>query len=276
MPKNPDRNEWYFEECPTDEIDYCWTYEYARESEFLRTIIAKWRQGAKGNKIEEYIALDEEIYAEPLGSAVYPFFPFWPNKPYLSIDPKTRNAWLDRLGMPLEPSDAPPYQIQARYWSKESTLKMLERFIMARSLSFRNGSSQWVVFHLDWNLHDKELATMFRRWLKENRPEDVKAFEMRGRGNPARQGRANLKYLSAYRLRKKMSRNDAIAFLEEEGGKLKPYRNYQDWDLALDRAKAIIQSLEDHTFIVPRDEEFLHGPIGEKLLKAAGLQCPLF
>jgi hypothetical protein len=69
-----------------------------------------------------------------------------------------------------------------------------------------------------------------------------------------------------------MSRNDAIAFLEEEGGKLKPYRNYQDCDLALDRAKAIIRSLEAHTFIVTCDEEFLHGPIGEKLLKAAGLR----
>jgi hypothetical protein len=130
MPKTIDPNEWYFEECPTDEIDYCWTYEYARESEFLRTIIAKWREGAKGNKIEEYIALDDEICAEPLGSAVHPFFPCWPNKPYLSIDPKTRKAWLDRLGMPLEPAEAPPYQIQARYWSKESTLKMLERFII--------------------------------------------------------------------------------------------------------------------------------------------------
>jgi hypothetical protein len=275
MRKNLDRNEWYFEECPTDEIDYCWTYEYARESEFLRTIVTKWRQSAKGNKLEDYIALEDGIYAEPLGSAVYPFFPCWPNKPYLSIDQKTRKAWLDRLGMPLELSDlidAPPYGIQARKWSKESTRSMLETFAKGSSLSFRRGSVQYVVFNLDWNLHDKELATMFGRWIKENRPEDAKALEMRGRGNPARKGRANLKYLSVYRLCKKMSRNDAIAFLEEEGGKLKPYRNYQDCDLALDRAKAIIRSLEAHTFIVTCDEEFLHGPIGEKLLKAAGLR----
>ena len=62
-----------------------------------------------------------------------------------------------------------------------------------------------------------------------------------------------------------------MVFLEEEGGKLKPYRNYQDWDLALDRAKAIIQSLEAHTLIVPPYEEGWHGPISEKFLKAAKL-----
>jgi hypothetical protein len=186
MPKSPDGNEWYFEECPADEIDYCWPYEYARESELLRSVIAKWRGGAKGNKLEDYIALDDEIHAEPFDSSVYPFFPCWPNKPYLSIDPRTRKAWLDRLGMPLELTDqvddALPYQIQAWYCGEESTLRMLKRFIMAKSLSFRNESLQWVVFNLDWDLHDKELVTMFHRWLKENRPKVVKAREMRGRG----------------------------------------------------------------------------------------------
>ena len=162
--------------------------------------------GAKGNKVEEYMALDDEICAETSDPSIYPFFPCWPNKPYLSIDPKTRKAWLDRLGMPLELSnliDAPPYRIQAPYWSSQSTLRMLKRFVTAKSLSFRDESSQWVVFQLNWNLHDKELATMFSRWLKENRPKGAKAFERRGRGTPERKGRTNLKYLSVYRLRKK-------------------------------------------------------------------------
>jgi hypothetical protein len=68
-----------------------------------------------------------------------------------------------------------------------------------------------------------------------------------------------------------MSKPEAIAFLEDEGGKLKPYKHYQDWDLAVDKAKAIICSLEDHTFIVPRDVRVLYGPLGEKILKAAAL-----
>jgi hypothetical protein len=274
MTKDLDRNEWYFEDCPTDEVDYCWTYEYARESEYLRTIITMWRQGAKGDKIEEYIALEDEIGTEPLGVCVYPFFLCWPNTPYLAINPKTRKAWLDRLGMPLTWTDLigePPYEIQARNWSKESTRSMLETFAEGKSLSFRGVSMQYVVFNIDWNLHDKELVTMFRRWLKENRPEDAKASEMRGRGNPGRQGRAKLKYLSVYRLCKNMSRDDAIAFLKDEDGKLKPYEYYQDWDLAVNRAKDIIRRLEDHTYIVPRDIEVLRGPIGEKILKAARL-----
>jgi hypothetical protein len=273
MAKDLDKNEWYFEECPADELEYCWTYEYARESEYLRTIITMWRKGAKGSKIENYIEVEEELGAETSDASVYPFFPCWPDKPYLSINPKTRKEWLRRLGMPLLESAVtgePPYGIQAHYWGKESTRRLLERFAEGRSLSFRYGSMQCVVFNLDWKRHDKELATMFGRWLKENRPKNAKAFELRGRGNPGRQRQANLKYLSVYRLRKKMTWEDAVAFLEDQGGKLKPLRTPQDWDSAIKQAQAIIRSLEEQTFIVPRDVKVLYGPIGQKILKAAG------
>src|SRR5258708_7701581 len=137
MAKSLERNEWYFEECPPDEIDYCWTYEYARESEPIRKVITKWRQGAKGNQIENYIALADEIYAQPLGLSVYPFMPCWPAKPYLSIDSRTRSAWLDRLGF-LWDFGEEPYGIQARHWSRESTLDMLQSFPRNSSLSFSN------------------------------------------------------------------------------------------------------------------------------------------
>jgi hypothetical protein len=258
MPKTLHRDEWYFEGCPTDEIDYCWTYEYARESERLTKLVTKWRGGAKGSTVEDYIALADGINAEPVSLSVYPFFPCWPSKPYLSIDPRIRKAWLGQISVLWELGEDETYEIQRHYWSRESTMKMLERFARARSLSFRVGSMQFVVFNLDWDLHDKKLETMFHRWLQDNRPKDAKAFEMRGRGNPARKALANLKYLSAYRLRRKMSMGDAIAFLEDEGGKLKPYRNSQDWDLAEKKVAAIVRSLEDGTFILPPYEERYH------------------
>ena len=268
MSKSLDRHEWCFEECPADEIDYCWTYEYARESEILRKLVLKWRRGAKGNKVEDYIVLADEINAEPVSLSVYQFLPSWPDKPYLSIEPKIRKAWLDRIGMPWDFGEE-PYEIQARHWSRESTLKMLERFARGSSLSFRNGSMQFVVFNLDWNHHDKELEALFHRWLKQNRPEDAKAVEMRGRGNPARKGQLNLRYLSIYRLDRKMARDDAMALLEDEGGKFKPYRTYQGWNSAVRGAKAIIRNLEAGTFIVPPYEEGYHGePMSEKFLKA--------
>jgi hypothetical protein len=117
MPKRLDRNEWYFEECPADEIDYCWTYEYARESPLLRRVVMTWRRGAKEDKLEDYMALVEQIKAEPVGVSVYPFMPSWPNKPYLSIDPKVRKEWLDQLCGQWGIEE--PYEIQARYWDKE-------------------------------------------------------------------------------------------------------------------------------------------------------------
>ena len=270
MAKSLDQNEWYFEECPTDEIDYCWTYEYARESETLRRVIMEWRRSAKGNKIEDYVALVEEIYAEPFGLSVYPFMPCWPGKPYLSIDPGTRRAWLDQLGFLWDLGEEEAYTIQVRSWSRESTLKMLEKLAADKSLSFRKGPMQYVVFNVDWTYHDNQLVSWFRSWLTENRPPDSKAFEMRGRGNPARKGKANLKYLTIFRLRKKMSRDDAIAFLKAQGGRLRPYSNYQDWDLAVAKAETIIRSLEAGTSVLPPNEEGSQGePINEKVLKGS-------
>jgi hypothetical protein len=267
MPEDPDPSEWYFEECPADEIDYCWTYEYARESDTVKKVIAKWRRRAKGNKVEDYVALADEINAEPIFLSVYPFFPCWPHKPYLSIDPKIRKTWLGQIVPLWYPAEDEYYHdIQERYWSRESTLKMFERFARAGSLSFGTGSMQFVVFALNWNLHDKQLEAMFHSWLKQNRPKDAKATERRGRGNPVRQGQVNLKYLSAYRILRKMSMSKpyAIAFLEAERGKLKPYRNYQDWDLAVRKVKAIIRSLEEGTFILPPYKEgYQGGPISE-------------
>jgi hypothetical protein len=255
MPKSLDQNEWYFEECPTDEIEYCWTYEYARESQILRKLIMKWRRGAKGDQFEDYRVLARRLHVGPYGVCAYPFFPCWPNKPYLSIDRKIRKARLERLRMPWDPIDE-MYTIEAQNWSEESTLRILERIAKSSPLSFRRGSMQYVVFNIDWDLHDGQLATMFDRWLKQNRPADAKAREMRGRGHPARKGRANLKYLSAYRLCKQMSKDDAIVFLEERGGKLKPYKNYQDWNLAISRAEAIIRTLEDDAFIDSDEESY--------------------
>jgi hypothetical protein len=74
--------------------------------------------------------------------------------------------------------------------------------------------------------------------------------------------------LSVYRLDRKLSRDDAMALLKVEGSKLKPYRNYQDWDLAVDKAKAVIRSLEEGTCIF---EGSLGMPVGEKFSKPAGL-----
>jgi hypothetical protein len=247
-------NEWRFDACEDDEIGYCWTYEYARESEHLRRIVKEWRQRAKGNKVGDYTALAEYISVKPFFLCVYPFFPCWPSTPYLSIEPKIRKEWLNHVSWLWDDMEE-LNEIQARYWSKESTLEMLERFAGDRSLSFRNGSIQYVVLNFDWYHHDNELVTRFRRWLKQSRPKDARAVEMRGRGNPASKGRANLKYLSAYRLGKKMPKDDAMQLLAAAGGKTKSYRNYQDWYLAVKKADAIIHSLEDDAFIVPLLEE---------------------
>jgi hypothetical protein len=48
-----------------------------------------------------------------------------------------------------------------------------------------------------------------------------------------------------------MSTADAWVLLQEEGGKLKLYKNDQDWNLAVKKVKSVIATLDEETFVIP-------------------------
>jgi hypothetical protein len=249
MTKDPERNEWYFEECPPDEAYECCAYEYARESKFQKEIIAQWRRSAKGNKIEDYLELSHGIYDPPPGTGTYAYFPSWPDKPFLSVLPNTRKLWYEILGIPAILDDLFNKAIEVNSWDEGENRKLLEGFDKGGQPAYLDGSCQYVVFAIEWAEHDKALIEKFQSWLKKNRPKDRRAIEMRGRGNPSREWRLKLEYLRFYRLLKVMSIYEAIAFLddkirEDENLKLRRYEYPQSCEDAAKKAEEIIRWFE--------------------------------
>ncbi len=247
---DPDRNEWYFEECPLSEAYECCAYEYARESNSKKEIVAQWRRHAKGNKIEDYLERSGGFFDPPSNTGTYAYFPSWPDKPFLSVPPNTRKLWRQVLGIP-ENLDALLFErpIEVNSWDERRNGKLLEGFNKDGQPSCLDGHSQYVVFEIDWTQHDQALIEKFQAWLKRNRPQDKRPTEMRGRGNPGRGWRQKLTYLGLYRLLKGRSIYDAIAFLkdqvlEDENLKLRPSEHPQDWKRAAMKAEEIIQWFE--------------------------------
>lgn len=244
MPKNLGRNEWYFEECPTDEADECCLYEYARESNAQKEIIAQWRGGAKGNSVEDYFERSDFVFDPPPNTGTYAYFPSWPDKPFLSVPRKTRTLWYEALEILADKQALFDPAIEVASWDEKSSRALLENFEETGQVSCKYRGDQYVVFKIPWDQNDQRLTRKFQSWLKKNRPEGAKPLEMRGRGNPARPWRLALKQLSCYRLLQAMSIEDAIAFLKDAKLKLRPYEHTQDWKTAVKKAKDLIERFE--------------------------------
>jgi hypothetical protein len=249
MPKDPEKSEWYFEECPADEAYECCNYEYARESTFQKDTVAIWRADAKRNKIEDYLQLSFGVYNPPPGTGTYAFFPSWPDKPFLSIPENTRKEWYDTLGISALVRELFEKPIEPNSWNEDMSRMLLKNYEENGLASYSDAECQYTLFAIRWAQNDHALTKKFQSWLKDNRPRDTKPNEMRGRGNPVREWRLKLKYLSLYRLLKTMSISDAIAFLSSQDLKLKPYMHYQDWKIAVRKAEEIIRLFDQP----PRD-----------------------
>lgn len=259
----PNRKEWYFEECPLDEADECCFYEYARESNTQREIIARWRREAKGNSVEDYFELSQRVFYPPRNTGAYAYFPSWPDKPFLSIPRETRRSWYEVLGLLALKQDLFDPPIEPRSWDANLGRALLENFEETGQVSCEYRGERYVVFNIPWEQNDQRLTNKFQSWLKKNRPAEAKPREMRGRGNPGREWLLALKHLGCYRLLRVMSIDDAIAFLQDANVKF--YNDYQGWKTAQKKATEMIERFER-----PQPEEV----IGKRFLEAFGESFP--
>jgi len=242
MPKNLDRNEWYFEKCPLSEAFECFGYEYARESKFQKDTVAKWRRDAKGNNFEDYLELSYGIYDPPDHTAIYAYFPSWPDKPFLSVPRQTRKLWYEAIGLPAIKQVLFDQPIEVDSWDEYSSRLLLDNFEKTGQVSCEVAGERYIVFKIPWDQNDQRLISKFQSWLKKNRPVGIKPIEMRGRGNPGRDWLLALKHLGCYRLLRVMSIDDAIAFLQDANVKF--YNDYQGWKTAQKKATQMIERFE--------------------------------
>jgi hypothetical protein len=215
-----------FESCPEGREQYCWGYEYARESD---VIVADYRDSMKhgtpgefdehGNSWRTITILDADgELEEQIGIELPPGFP---EEPYL----RTAHVPWKLKGEPLLDLE------ELIGWSVMDAEQVKH---------YRPPPAQRYFAHLyiQWEAADKTLVKDFRRWLKAQRPFPAKT--RRGK-SAVREFMSDLKALGAYRLMRVMSVAEAIRHTAKlrRGNPL--FLKGPDWYKARRRAKAVIE-----------------------------------
>ena len=169
--------DWYFENCPSEELEICWAYEIARHVnkmvwDYQEDKKNKFKYGGRDirengvwmNTIDLYDGGEEPV--DQIGVLAPSGFP---NKPYL----KTNRSKIDKDKFPL---DKPVY---INLVNAESRIKP--------NFSVR----------FNWKYSNKQILAEMKKWLEQlDRPKPTK---VQGQ-SPARSTRSRLNKLGAYRL----------------------------------------------------------------------------
>tara|TARA_B100001029_G_scaffold166451_1_gene158883 strand:- start:115 stop:924 length:810 start_codon:yes stop_codon:yes gene_type:complete len=175
--KSLELEEWWFEDCPDDELRQCWAYEIARHVhkmvwDYQEDKKNKFKYGGRDirengvwmNTIDLYDGGEEPV--DQIGVLAPSGFP---NKPYL----KTNRSKIDKDKFPL---DKPVYINPV---NAESRIK--------HNFSVR----------FNWKYSNKRILAEMKNWLEQlDRPKPTK---VQGQ-SPARSTRSRLNKLGAYRL----------------------------------------------------------------------------
>jgi hypothetical protein len=182
-PENP--LDWWFNDCPREELIECWNYEYARECPAEIKKALEWRENAA-----HPATFDELVNRTPKTCQVVALYPEWPRHPYLSIAPEERRRRRELMLKDAEPLLS---HIQ-KSWTAKAT---------------------FAVF--DWAESDTELLRQFEDWVKRTRPKNEPIKESRGNAGHERKLLVRLKWLGAYRLTRHVGVNAAIVLTNDKG-----------------------------------------------------------
>jgi hypothetical protein len=240
------REEWDFTDLPDDQVEECWSYEFARQLPRLIKRIEGWRAQAlkqddlfeayrkfAGGHATPFIQIAEKLFLIPSGA--YYLFPEWPKVPYCKIKPSERRERIERLwkeekgsspsGREIVPHPA-EYRLDfstADYgWNEDAwgrfTISLKEEIIRSNTLrAFRGASDELIMFRIRWDMSDKNILGSIHRWLSANRPKEFEKLGSVGRSNPLPKRRKQLEQLGKYRI---VQQNKGTWIIDWEGKKL--------------------------------------------------------
>lgn len=233
-------SEWNFDAIPDRELVACCHWEYARESTFIRDVRQRCpdpRGRAMTNReLRAHCGGDlERIQSMGYAAEVFlrGFFfdevedarPKHPDAPWitgsfprpwqdLSAEERTERSHIRdaRTMLPLIPFQrAYPFEAKDVAQWVESQYGRLERAAGEVKASLRHvGGGEVALVRIEWgSFTNEELIRGFSRWVKDNRPGDVKAPDQRG--HKAGDWRANLTRLAALRLLSRFTVRELVA-----------------------------------------------------------------
>jgi len=217
------QHEWDFSSCPDDRIDYCWNYEFARESQSI---------------IEDY----EDARKNPIGGRKGdPRFDRYGNWHSQINIFDSEGEFDDSLYLELPPGfpKVPYLKTKHKVWESDFEIKMSAKVRDAKEFEFsapRPAAHYFAHLYIAWHESDKRLVEDFRIWLKKNRP--MKPMRRQGLA-PKRAKLADLKALGAARLLRYFTVKEADIYVR--GCNRPMYEKPSDWSQAKGRAKRILE-----------------------------------
>ena len=225
------REEWDFRSCPERELGRLRSYEYKREVPLIREAVEAWRHNAKKKTFEGYCELAklEGLPAVCPTTSTFQFFPEWPASPYLSVSQIERTRRYKKL-VPKSENEINASPLSPWLPRDATSRRDLWEELMARA----HGSGTPTVpapaseggivalLQIDWSFPDDALVDQFRAFLVSHRPSEITIHSRtKGKGSQTEKYRADLKALSAYRLRETfgMKAADIPEYTKEATGK---------------------------------------------------------
>jgi hypothetical protein len=249
------REDWDFSQYFDDEIEDCFSYEFARESQDAIDYIQRGRQSARGCSFDDLLRLNwedrpayvgDETPPRLTGFPLFAFCPEWPASPFLSIPRPERKQRLaayykdaiEREGIVTDICKAAQF-VEGQH-EVGGTIQPIER------------DWQWyVALEIDWRRSNKDMEQSFAEWLKDNRSRNIKPIKAGkvGAGSKLRQMKVDLDSLGAYRLlcahgTWEKAYNEIFDFTK---GKFLSF-NASAWSRAKRRAESLIHRPSFHSF----------------------------
>jgi hypothetical protein len=244
--------EWNFDPCPEKELRFCWAYEYTREVSTTESVVAKWRSKTAAQTFEALCALakNEGAPSVCVPTDLFQYFPEWPARPYLSIEPLERNRRYKKL-YPKSDAEYASSSLVPRLPQDERMWDMLmtELYSSARDGGIPKASipgeksAEFILLRIDWHLTNKALMQRFQGFLESRPPAAIQYRKKEGKGSHPEIMKADLKALGALRLRRAMRVSDIPSYTAEVLEK--PLYSQETSILrAVKRAQKIIRSFE--------------------------------
>lgn len=213
------REEWDFSLCPVDQLEACYYYEFARESDMAKSSERVYREAIESAKDEH----EARWLRKHRLIAVFNIFqscPEFPDTPFLCIPPCERSARIEALWKT-------PALTQANLSSIIRTHEA--NFSQAKTLKFPTGFGEGDIaaFYINWGFPLPKLADDFREWLEKNKPSDANLGATNGAGSSIRQWQKWLKALGASRLLACMTWEEAVGHTSE----LRQNKHGKSWPL---------------------------------------------
>ena len=238
------KEEWHFEQCPEEEIESCYFFEYSREC-------ARQREGRPGGDGLQYFRQENTT----------PEMDF-PNIPYLMLDPEVRRRRpRDEIMEPetdeTESPEDTEYRRKHAEVQEEKAVKYLEVWHDYNPIHATKEPPNWGniwTIGIDWKHSNKKLADDFRGFIELIRPKHRVAEEARGK-KPLSAKLSKLKQLGAYRLLESgYSAPEAMDYTKKIIGRKNPlYAALPDWSQARTVVDRRLSTWPPDDFVFPSD-----------------------